>query len=186
MTKSVIFGSMTALLLASAALNAAPGSGKMAVDSDGNGAVSKTEAMARADAMFAKMDANNDGTLNMADRAAKMKERFAKMDTDNSGTLSEAEFMAASGARTEKRAQRREMRSNRVSSRGNAGGMRRMKMADANNDQAISQSEFRAAAEVRFAKADSNNDGAISADERKAQRKGKWGQRRAMPTPDAS
>ena len=181
MKKSVIFGNMTAFLLASAALNAAPGTGKMAVDSDGDGAVSKTEAMARADAMFAKMDANNDGTVNKADSAAKMKERFAKMDADNSGALSGAEFLAANEARTEKRAQRREMRGNRV---GNSGGMRRMKMADTNNDQAISQAEFRATAELRFAKADTNNDGSISADERKAQRKGNWGQRRAMPTPD--
>ena len=57
-------------------------------------------------------------------------------------------------------------------------------MPDTDNDQAVTQAEFRAAAEVRFSKADTNNDGSISADERKAQRKGNWGQPRAMPTPD--
>lgn len=196
MKKSVIFGGVSAMLLASATLYAAPGAGKTKVDADGNGAVSKTEAMAKADAMFTKMDANNDGMLNQADRAAKVKEHFAQMDADKNGAINEAEFLAAHEARADKRADRREMRGerkgkgHRMGGRGpdgnrGGGGMHMMKMADTNNDQAVSQTEFRTAAEARFAKSDTNSDGSVSADERKAQRKGKWGQRPAMPTPDA-
>jgi EF hand len=55
-----------------------------------------------------------------------------------------------------------------------------MARADTNGDKAVSQAEFRAAAEARFTKADANNDGTISADERKAGR-GKWRDRQVAP-----
>ena len=113
MKKPILFGGVSAMLLASAALYAAPGAGKMKIDADGNGTVSKSEAMAGADARFAKMDANNDGTLNQADRAAKVKERFATMDADKNGAVSEPEFVAAHEERMAKREDRREMRGER-------------------------------------------------------------------------
>ncbi|MEY4869742.1 MAG: hypothetical protein RIS11_936, partial [Pseudomonadota bacterium] len=51
--------------------------------------------------------------------------------------------------------------------------MDKMALADSNGDKAISQSEFRAAAEARFAKADTNKDGSITPDERRAGRQGR-------------
>lgn len=105
MKKSYIFGSVSALLLASAALYAAPGAGKMKIDSDGNGAVTKAESLAASDAMFAKLDVNGDGKLDKADREAKMKEHFAEIDTDKNGSISQAEFLAMHKAREDKRAE---------------------------------------------------------------------------------
>jgi hypothetical protein len=51
--------------------------------------------------------------------------------------------------------------------------MDKMARADSNGDKAISQSEFLAAAEARFAKADTNKDGSITPDERRAGRQGR-------------
>lgn len=185
MNRTKIFTAVIAASLTSAALYAAPGAMR---DADGNGAVTKAEALAAADARFAKMDANADGVLNEADKAAKVAKRFAAMDADKNGALSEAEFVAAHEARADKREDRREKRMSRGKAEGkmgrhggrHGGGMKMMARADTNGDKAISQAEFRAAAEARFAKADANNDGTISADERKSSR-GKWRDRQATP-----
>lgn len=185
MNKTKIFSALLAASLTSVALYAAP-----ALTADGT---TMTEAMAKADTMFAKMDVNNDGTLNQADKAAKLKEHFAEMDADKNGAINEAEFITAHEARAEKREDRREMRGDRKGPGGHEGhrmgghgkgGMKMLAMADANGDKAVTKAEFRAAAEARFTKADTNNDGSISADERKTQRKGKWGERpSAAPAP---
>jgi EF hand len=187
MTKTKIFAGLLTMAATSAALYAAPG---MKADADGDKAVTKAEMVAAADARFAKMDANADGVLNDADKAAKVKAHFAKMDADTSGSVSEAEFIAAHEARTDKREDRREKRMGRGGPEGkmgrhggrHAGGMKMLAMADTNGDRAVSQSEFRAAAEARFAKADANGDGTISAEERKAQR-GKWRNQRGANAP---
>jgi EF hand len=190
MTKTKILTGVLALSMASAALYAAPG---MKADANSDNAVTKIEALAAADARFAKMDANHDGTLNEADKTAMVKKHFAEMDADKNGSISESEFVAAHEARADKREDRREMRMGRGGHEGkmgrhgggHGGGMKMMAMADTNGDKAVSKAEFRAAAEARFAKADTNSDGTISADERKAQHKGKWGRERA-PMPPAA
>ena len=92
MNKTKIFSGLLAVSLTSAALYAAPG---MKADANGDKAVTKTEAIAAADARFAKMDANNDGTLNEADKAAKVKKHFAEMDADKNGSINEAEFVCS-------------------------------------------------------------------------------------------
>ncbi len=189
MNRTHIFGAVIAVSLTSAALYAAPAAKP---DADGNGVVTKAEMLAAADARFADMDANNDGTLNEADKAAMVAKHFATMDADKNGSLSQAEFIAAHEARAEKREDRREKRMGRGGPEGerggkmgrhggrHGGGMKMLAMADTNGDKAVSQAEFRAAAEARFAKADTNSDGTISADERKAGR-GKWRDRQAAP-----
>jgi Ca2+-binding EF-hand superfamily protein len=193
MTKFKIMAGALTLSMASAALYAAPG---MKADANGDNAITKAEAIAAADARFAKMDANKDGAINEADKTARLKDRFAKLDTDKNGSVSEAEFLAAREARAEKREERREKRMGRAGADGKmarhhgrrGGGMKMMAMADTNGDKSISNAEFRAAAEARFARADTNNDGTISAEERNTQRKGKWGGKRPVspaPTPDA-
>jgi Ca2+-binding EF-hand superfamily protein len=191
MTKTKIIAGLLAMTAASAALYAAPG---MKADADGDKIVTKAEAVAAADARFAKMDANADGVLNEADKAAKIKVHFAEMDTDRNGAINEAEFVAAHEMRAEKREDRREKRMGQGGHGGKMGrhgrhhgGMKMLAMADTNGDKAVSQAEFRAVAEARFAKADVNNDGTISAEERRAQR-GKWrnhGGAHAPVTPDA-
>lgn len=184
MNKTKIFSALLAASLTSAALYAAPGMTA--------GGVTKADALAKADEMFAKMDVNNDGTLNQADRVAKVKEHFAEMDGDRNGSINEAEFVVAHEARMDKREDRREMRSERRGRGGHdghrmggRGGMKMLAMADTNGDKSVTKTEFRNAAEARFAAADTNNDGSISAEERKAQRAekrdGKWGNRPVAP-----
>ena len=185
MNRTKIFTAVIAASLTSAAIYAAPGAMR---GTEGNGSVTKAEAMAAADARFTKMDANADGVLNEADKAAKVAKRFAVMDADMNGSLSQAEFVAAHEARADKREDRRDKRMGRGGAEGkmgrhggrHGGGMKMMARADTNGDKAVSKTEFRAVAEARFAKADANGDGTISADERKAGR-GKWRDRQATP-----
>ncbi|MBA4307412.1 MAG: hypothetical protein C0429_11820 [Sphingopyxis sp.] len=190
MDRTKIFAGLLAVSLTSAALYAAPG---MKADADGDKNVTKAEALAQADARFAKMDANGDGTLNSADRTAMAKKHFAEMDADKNGSINESEFMAAHEARLAARRDRHVQRMDKANA--DAGGERRerhvgghgrsgMKMlalADTNGDKAVTQAEFRKAAETRFAKADTNNDGTISAAERKSMRKDR-GDRPPPPT----
>jgi Ca2+-binding EF-hand superfamily protein len=185
---SIYAGLMALSVTSAAALYAAPG-GK--ADQDGDRVVTKAEAMAVADARFAKMDANGDGTLNEGDKTAMLGKRFAAMDTDNNGSISQGEFMAGHEARGERRGDRSEKRMARGKMGGHhgreGGGGGRMDMmaaADSNGDKAISQSEFRAAAEARFAKADTNGDGSITSDERKAGRKGRGNGQMAPAQPN--
>ena len=174
-----IYAGLMALSISSAAiLYAAP---DVRADQDGNRIITKAEAMAAADAHFAMMDANGDGTLNDSDKTAMLAKRFAAIDTDKNGAISQAEFAAAHDMRGEHRADRREkrMEHGKMGKRheregGRDGRMDIMARADSNGDKAISQPEFRAAAEARFAKADTNKDGRITPDERKAGRKGRW------------
>ncbi len=196
-----IYAGIAALAVTSAAvLYAAPGDMQ---GRDPQRAVTKAEAMKLGDARFAKMDANGDGMLNAADRTAMLSKRFAAIDTDKNGAISEAEFMAMHEARADRRSERRAKAMERGmmgepgmrgepgmmrahgGPRGGRGAMAMMKRADTNGDQAVSQAEFRAAVEERFAKADTNNDGTISAEERQANRKGKWRDRMAPAQPDA-
>jgi EF hand/EF-hand domain pair len=197
MRKLYWIGAASAVTLTAAAF-ALPGAKPSKMDSDGNGLVSKAEAMSAADAKFAKMDANADGTINAADREAKVKAHFKEMDSDNNGAISEAEMMAAHQSRLEDRAEKHAARGHDGEhmgrhSGGHHGGrhggpdggfsMAMMKNADANGDLAVTQAEFRTAAEARFTKADTNKDGALSADEQKAARKVMRAQRDALPPP---
>jgi EF-hand domain pair/EF hand len=194
MKKLPIIAGASALLLA-AAVYAAPGDRISKTDADGNGAISKTEAMAAADARFAKMDANGDGQINATDREAKLKQRFAEMDSDKNGTINEAEFMSGH-ARKERGDMAMGSDGNREGARGkyigrHAGrgagqgvGMKMLGLADTNKDQAVSKDEFRDAYAANFAKADSNNDGTISTDERKAMRNMMRGERRGGSGPE--
>lgn len=179
MKKLSIYAGLMALSIGSAAALYAAPDGR--ADQDGNRVITKAEAMAAADAHFAMMDANGDGALNDSDKTAMLAKRFAAIDTDKNGSISQAEFMAANEMRDERLAERREKRmehgkmGKRHAREGGRGGpMDMMARADSNGDKAISQSEFRAAVEARFAKADANKDGSITPDERRAGRKGGW------------
>ena len=163
---------------------------KVKADADGNGIVSKTEAVAAADARFAKMDANGDGKISVEDRSAMTKKHFTDMDTDKNGSISETEFNAAHAERMAMRDGMRDGmgdhhkggrhhggRDGRPGHGGQdgmgGGAMGLMQNADKDGDKAVTRAEFRAAAEARFATADANKDGSLSATERQAQRD-KW------------
>ena len=196
MRKTYLIGAASVLTLTAAAF-AMPGAMPSKMDLDGNGSVSKTEAMTIADTHFAKMDENKDGTINAADREAKMKAHFQEMDADKNGSINEAEFIAAHKDRMDDRAEKHAARGERGEDghrggrhgRGGHGGpgggfgMAMVKAADSNKDMAITKAEFRTAAEARFAKADTNKDGSLSADEQKAARKAMRDQRLAAPPP---
>jgi EF hand len=190
-----LIGAASVVALGAAAF-ALPGAPPSKMDADGNGVVSKAEALTAADTMFAKMDENGDGTLNAADREAKVKAHFQEMDADKNGAINEAEFVTAHNARMEDRQAMRDDRGPESERRrghhgggkhggGKGGGhaMAMMKAADTNNDMAVTKAEFRTAAEARFAKADANNDGSLSADEQKAARNAMRGPRGDMPPP---
>ena len=190
MKKIAIIAGASALMLAAAAY-AAPIAGKMKMDADGNGSVTKAEAASGSDARFAKMDADGNGQVDQADKIARVKARFAKMDSDNNGAVTEAEFIAADAARKEMRMQRKgdggegrggpHGRGDRGHGGGHGGGrdggVGKWGQADTNGDKAISRAEYDAAQQARFAAKDINNDGVISAEETKNARqemRGKW------------
>src|SRR3546814_8900769 len=68
--------------------------GKMG-DADGNGVLTRAEAQAHADAMFARIDANKDGKVDAADReaarAAMQAKRFASFDANSDGSISKTD-----------------------------------------------------------------------------------------------
>ena len=127
----------------------------------------------RAGAAFARLDANGDGKLDSADRAARQKARFDRLDADSDGGISYAEFTAAHETRHGRHAGNGEAThrgrdGHRMGQRGMMRGMARM--ADADEDGAVTQAEFQSAALARFDRVDANRDGTISAEERQAHR----------------
>ncbi|MEW9855111.1 EF-hand domain-containing protein [Novosphingobium sp. M1R2S20] len=199
MKKTAIGLSVAALAIAGTAY-AAPGDMRAKMDTDGNGTITRTEAQAATTAMFAKLDVNKDGKLDRADwsqRRQQMKaERFDQLDANNDGQLSRQEFTAGSdrarrdgkGSATAGRADKGQ-HAKAGPRDGHGGGMHHRgmmgmgRMADANNDGAVSQAEFTAAAMKHFEAADANNDGQVTAQEHQAMReqmKAKWQQMRAQ------
>jgi|GEM_PF-571343 len=57
--------------------------------------ITRAQAQARAEEMFARMDLNKDGKLDAADRDARFGKRFDAMDTNKDGQISREEFLAA-------------------------------------------------------------------------------------------
>lgn len=158
---------------------AAPGDTRRGPDADGNGVITRAETQAAAVARFAKADVNGDGVLNQADQAARMGQMFDRMDTDKNGSLSRAEFAAAhsgmgSGMNHGKRGGMDHgkmggagMRGHRMGMGGGGAGMM-LKMADTNNDGAVSRDEATTAALKHFDQMDANKDGQVTQAERQA------------------
>ena len=183
-TKFQIAAAAAVLATASMALYSASPASAQKVDADGDKAISWSEAKAKSDTMWAKLDVNKDGKLDSADRSAEMGEKFASIDTDKNGAISRDEFMthhsqmkAGKEARAESRGKGRgEHRG--MGHRGMmGGGMRMLAMADTNKDGAVARAEFDAVTKMHFDMADANKDGKITADERRAMM-GKMGMKR--------
>jgi len=187
--KKLAIGLSAAALALTGTAFAAHHEGRIKPDSNGDGVVTRDESQSHALAMFAKLDVNNDGLLDTADRELRREQRrekmFAKLDSNNDGSISQDEFMAFEGPGKHGKAMGKpdgegQGKHHRRGMRGHGGGMKMMKMADTNNDGAVSQDEFTAAAASRFAKIDANNDGQITKEERQAHRqemRGKWRER---------
>ncbi len=139
-------------------------------DANGDRNITRAEAQAHADAQFTRMDANKDGKIDAADRAARQAEHFAMRDTNKDGSLSREEFSAGAnrGARSEGAENPHRMASEGGERGGRHGGRMMLRLADANQDQAISKSEFAAAHLRRFEMADANKDGTLTREERQA------------------
>jgi hypothetical protein len=154
---------------------------------DDGAAMTRAQAQTKSTEMFAHMDVNKDGKLDTADRDARMGEKFDTMDADKNGQLSRAEFMAAhqdrmgDGNATSGHGGRHGMH------HGHGGMMKMMAMkADSNNDGAVSQAEFAAAAMQRFERADTNKDGQVTREERRTAHAGMRGRWHGAPTCSAS
>ena len=152
----------------------------------------KAEFMTRGAQMFDKMDVNHDGKLDQADRAAHEGQAFDNQDANHDGALSRDEFMAAHqhGPRAAGPAAggpdgRRSGRGDgHKGDHGKRGGMMMMKMADTNNDGAVSKDEFLSAHAKHFDLMDVNHDGQLTKAERQAARakmRGMGGMRHGGP-----
>lgn len=162
-------------------------------DTDGDGVITRAEAQTAATTMFAKLDANKDGKLDKSDREAHRGEmltkRFEMLDTNKDSSISRQEFMAAKGpdhdgmrgpGGPDKDGHGEHgkpggpdgpgMEGHHRMHRAHRGGMMMMMMktADADNDGAVSQAEFTAAANKRFDTADADKDGKITKEEHDA------------------
>ncbi|MEH6791913.1 hypothetical protein [Parasphingorhabdus sp.] len=184
MKKTILFSTATAMLMAGGIAVAAPGDRGMRADTNGDGAVSRSELTQSLDQRFARMDVNGDGFLSKEDREAKQAERFAKMDSNGDGQVSQAEMDAARAAREARHFERRDKDGNGTLSqeeamakkgkgkgmRGHRGGrgMAMLAKADSNGDQKISKAEFTSMATARFDQADANKDGKLTSEERQA------------------
>ncbi len=172
-------GAVATAAIAAAVAFAAPGQMSKA-DTNGDGSLSKLEVTAMANTHFTKMDVNADGQINAVDREAKHKAKFGEIDTDKNGSISETEFTAAHAARMAERGERgegkmrghHEGRGHHGEGKGHrgGGGMKMLKMADANGDKTITKAEMTAAVDAHFAKANTNKDGQISSAEHDAMR----------------
>lgn len=173
------------------------------MDANGDGVITRAESQAAAEALFTRLDVNKDGKLDKADREAHMAEMktkmFAKLDANGDGSISRTEFMAAgpmghhggpdgppppgddmAGMDHGKPGGKRGGRGH-GGKHGGMGMMMMAKMADTNNDGAVSKAEFMAAAAKHFDEADANKDGKITKEERRAMHqkmRGAWKDRR--------
>jgi len=135
--------------------------------------------------MFDRLDADRDGKLDRADRAVREKARFDRIDANRDGQVSYAEFTAMSTQRDGQSAARlgrggpHRMALNAFG----RGGM--IRLADADQDGAITKAEFEAATLTRIDRLDANKDGTVTADEAKAARdsmRRQWQARRESRT----
>lgn len=172
MKKLAIGLSLTALSFAGIAYSASA----MPGGRDGNRTVTRSDALARANQMFDRMDVNKDGAVNAADREARRLAAFDRIDANKDGQISRAEFlterprmgrrgMGAEGAGEWQG--KGEGMGRRRGGRGMGGGMA-MRMADSNRDGSITKAEMTEAAATRFDRSDSNRDGTLTAEERRA------------------
>ncbi len=159
-----------------------------APDARADRSMTRAEAQAHAEAMFARLDVNKDGKLDQADRAARDAQMFQQMDTDHNGSISQEEFAAHHQRGQHDGPQGGPPPAGEPAGPGGPGGRGHgghdgpgdggmmMRMADTNKDGAVSKDEFVAAALKRFDAMDTNKDGTVTAQERRAARQAMRGE----------
>ena len=176
MKKSLIGLTLLALGLAGGAYAAETMPGG---DPLGDKTQTKAEFMAKGAQMFDKMDVNHDGKLDQGDRVAHEGQMFDRIDTNHNGSLTRDEFMAAHKPGPGAGGPAAEGLDGPRGGHGKGpkgahgdhrGGMMMLKMADTNNDGAVSKDEFLAAHVKHFDMMDANHDGQLTQAERKAAR----------------
>lgn len=180
MKKLTIGLSVAALALAGTAYAASDEASQSRPDR--NATVTRAEAQAHAAQMFARMDANKDGKLDAADREARHAAMFDRIDTNKDGQISREEFSAmhrSDGKRGGPEGRHR-MGDRGGKGWGHHGGMMK---GDGDQDKAITQAEFTAAALQRFDRMDANKDGQVTKEERQAGRSAMREQRKARTAP---
>ena len=190
MNKIILAASLTFMLAAgSAAFAQAPErQGRAGPDTNKDGVITRAEMLAGVETMFARVDADRDGRITQTDRqqmATKMGARapgkargdqWAKLDTNADGSISKSEWDAAKASRGERRGARGDHAGGGHHGGGKMGGAM-LKMADANNDGAITLAEARTAASAHFDRADTNRDGNLTREEMRAGHQAKRAQR---------
>ncbi|MEJ2408011.1 MAG: EF-hand domain-containing protein [Novosphingobium sp.] len=191
--KTLTLGLSAAALSIGGFAYAQPGpSAKPFMDANKDGVINRAEAQKSAEAMFTRLDVNKDGKIDQADFAARQAQRrsdkFAKIDTNNDGSISKEEFMAAKRGGPGRKGPNMNgpgmdgpdmgnpgMNAPGWSGKGKRGhhgkrgqGMMMLKMADTNNDGAVSKAEFMAAANKHFDMMDADKDGKVTKEERRA------------------
>ena len=133
--------------------------------------MTRADAQARAEAMFARMDANKDGTLDQADRSARQAMGFDRMDTDRNGTISRAEYDATRAGGKEGCHSGNRMAGGKghggSGGMGHGGGHGKAGTADAARTP-VTRQAFIDRALAMFDRADANRDGTVTQAERKA------------------
>lgn len=147
--------------------------GPGAADTNRDGVVTRAEAIAAADALFARFDRNNDGKVSADERPGRRGankpdmtreqfreraiKRFERADANKDGQIDQAERQAL-------HAKRRMHRGH------HGGGLALMMRADTNRDGVLTKAEATAAAAAMFDRFDTNRDGRIDQAERDAAR----------------
>jgi Ca2+-binding EF-hand superfamily protein len=183
--------------------SAAPAAANDHQHARGHMPITRADAEARADRLFARLDLNRDGRIDATDRAERRDQRrdkrFAKLDADHNGAISRDEFAAAGDKARERFAQRaegaeakdgRRFGGHRMALGGRHGmhghnGLRGLAMAgkkaDTDRDGAISKSEFETRALAMFDRADADHDGTVTPEERKQMHSGHRGRHHREP-----
>ena len=188
-------GRQAALPLTRSAVAAKVDAGFVRLDVNRDGAVTRDEVRARAEARRSHRDqagGQQGGARRerQEDRGERRAALFAQLDANRDGSISRAEFEARPALSREDRAERRSARTERRAKRGEmrgsraGGGMfarfggRQFEVADADRDGRLTQAEARQSALALFDRVDANRDGTISQDERRAAREAFAGRRR--------
>lgn len=158
-----------------------------------------------------KLDTNKDGVITRDEAMAAADARFAKGDTDGNGQITREETKARFEAMKAKRMERRAAHGDAAKAprldpegkpiarmghrHGHGGKGRMMQRIDTNKDDMISRDENRAMAGQHFDKMDANKDGRIDQAEiqamkaqmqaKRAEMRAKWQARKAAAAPSA-
>ena len=122
------------------------------------------------------LDKNHDGRVTREEYLAGSKKRFAKADANRDGVVSPQEGKAAKAALAEKQARRdakRQAEGKPVKRKKTAGASSKpyLSSLDKNKDGRVSQKEYLARREKKFAEMDVNRDGSVSREEARSAKK---------------